>query len=362
MTEKITSDLQTEKFSSDKERLDFLQKSIIECVKKIRKDFNENFSNILEAKTRELGIDPEQLPRRYGREKTKLRRDTQYSRNKKIALIDGLDSLRKEFEQNPMLKDYTPEFNALIDVMRTMFLSQLHVRHKEYKVMVDAPQLQDDEIQEQESLTEDMTESRALIQWYVLQNEHDPEYLKSLFSTFQGSMEELEFKKAWWGVERGLRQEIGVSKLLKKYFNKVTLGEPKEDAHHAIDFWAETKNGTTIIFQSKSTSAFSEDGVYGEQDIDALEKKLSANPYAHVDLKYKRQFDNNEPPTPLVKLKKLQQDIQKAKEYAKNKGIGNPVFYLISCNANNFEDITGNPTGFSIASVSDRLDKISKTE
>ena len=276
--------------------------------------------------------------------------------------IDELDNLRKEFEKNPSLKDYVPEFNALIDAVRTIYLSQLTVKYKEHDVMIGAPQLTDEEIKKQEALREDMTESRALIQWHVLQNEADSEYLGTLFSILRNTMDKLEFKKEWWGTERGLRQELGVLKLLKKDFKKVTPGEPKEDAHYAIDFWTETHNGTTVIFQSKSTSPFLKDGVYSESDVDSLEKEFSTGTYAYVDLKYKQQFSDDERPTPLVKLRNIQQDIKKAKEYAISKGIEKPIFYLIACNANNFEDITGNPIQYATTSVANRLWEISQNE
>src|SRR3990167_8694892 len=129
MPEVIETSLPAEGFSSDRERLEFLEKRIVECIWEIRKDIYKNFSDILEARITELGIDSEQSPRRYGKEKTKLKKDTQCSKNRKLTLIAGLDNLRKEFGQNPMLKNYAPEFNALIDAARTMFLSQLRIRH-----------------------------------------------------------------------------------------------------------------------------------------------------------------------------------------------------------------------------------------
>src|SRR3989344_9590243 len=93
-----------------------------------------------------------------------------------------------------------------------------------------------------------------------------------------------------------------------------------------------------------------------------IEKEFSTGTYAYVDLKYKQQFSDDERPTPLVKLRKIQQDIKKAKEYAISKGIEKPIFYLIACNANNFEDITGNPILYATTSVANRLWEISQNE
>ena len=52
----------------------------------------------------------------------------------------------------------------------------------------------------------------------------------------------------------------------------------------------------------------------------------------------------------------------KAKEYAKSKGIEEPIFYLISCNASNFEDITGDPIEYATTSVVNKLREISRTK
>ncbi len=342
MTEIIESKLQQEKPSTDKERFEFLEKQIVERVQNTAKQVRNEFEEELKARTKERGIDPEQQSGAYKKRRQKLRKELNFYKKINKNIIDGLDTLRRELAQGPKSKDHLPELNALIDAVRTMYLSQLKVKHKEYQVMTGAPQLSDEEIKEQESLTEDMTESRSLVQWYVVQNESDPDYLTDLFNAFRNTMSQLGFENDWRGMERGLRQELGILKLLNKYFKKVTPGNPKEDAHYAIDFWVETNNGSIVILQSKSSFAGLDDGIYSEEQISDLEKELSASPIPPI--KYQKDPSGYElPASDLVKVRKLQQDIKMAKEYAQSRDIKQPHFYLIVSRADNYKEITGEP-------------------
>ena len=270
--ETIESTPQLEGFVSDKERLEFLSNNIVKRVREIEENVREEFNEDLAVRMKDLGIDPMSQPQAQKKEARRLRKEINFSKTVNLAILDGLGDLRRELESNPMLKNYIPELNSLIDAIRIMYLSTQKIKYKEYAVMIGAPQLSDEEIKEQEAMTEDMTESRALIQWYVLQNKSNPNYLKDLFSTLRNSIYRLGFENYWKGMERGLRQELGISKLLQRHFKKVTPGEPKEDAHYGIDFWAETNKGTTIIFQSKSSFLSLSEGIYSEENISDLEK------------------------------------------------------------------------------------------
>ncbi len=160
-------------------------------------------------------------------------------------------------------------------------------------------------------------------------------------------------------MERGLRQELGILKILKKYFRKVTPGKPKEDAHYAIDFWAKTEDGKTIIFQSKSSSLFGRQGIFDEQEMEKKEKELSEVPNPSTN--YRADWSGEGLPVPdLVKIRKFQEDAKKAKAYAMGLGIENPKFYLIVSNANNFEEATGEPLANKNKSLEKELESIAK--
>ncbi|OGN03726.1 MAG: hypothetical protein A2655_04205 [Candidatus Yanofskybacteria bacterium RIFCSPHIGHO2_01_FULL_43_42] len=358
MPETIRSDPPQEKFNTDKERLEFLEKRIVERVQSMANQVRDEFEKDLEARTQEPDIDSENQSQTHEKRRQKLKKGADFYKTTKLNILKGLGDLRRELEQSTRFGDYIPELNALIDAVRTIYLSQLKVKHKEYRVMTEAPQLSDEEITEQERLTEDMTESRSLVQWYVIQNESNPDYLTDLFNVFRNIMSRLGFESNWRGAERGLRQELGVFKILSKCFKKVIPGNPKEDAHYAIDFWAKTNNGTNVIFQSKSSFVRLDDGIYGEEQISDLEKELSASPIASI--RYQKDLSGQEMPTSdLVKVKKLQQDIKKAKEYAQSQGIDNPHFYLIVSRADKYKEITGEPDSQATKSIENDLWQIS---
>ena len=65
------------------------------------------------------------------------------------------------------------------------------------------------------------------------------------------------------------------------------------------------------------------------------------------------------PTSDLVKVKKLQQDIKKAKEYAQSQGIDNPHFYLIVSRADKYKEITGEPDSQATKSIENDLWQIS---
>ena len=341
MIEKIKFQPQPESFESDRERLRFLERSIIKRIREIRKNGYQIYAQTLDTFRIERGIEiGGYIPHEHREEVMKLRDESEKTIDQ--AVIEGLDNFRMELGNNSALKNFIPEMNALIEAARTMFLAKQTIKYKERQFMSGAPELSKEELKKQEALREDMTEGRTLIQWHVLQNENNPEYLKAFDITLKQLLGDTGFKEEWHGMERGLRQELGISKILKKYFKKVTPGKPKEDAHYAIDFWAETEDGKTIIFQSKSSSLFGGQGVFDEQDMQKLERELAEG--SNSDVKYQTGWGGYEPPVPdLVKIRKFQQDAEKAKSYAASLGIENPKFYLIVSSANNFEEITGEP-------------------
>ncbi|OGZ71372.1 MAG: hypothetical protein A2998_01945 [Candidatus Staskawiczbacteria bacterium RIFCSPLOWO2_01_FULL_37_25b] len=58
MTEKIEPNLQAKEFNSDKERLEFLEKNIVEHIQNAISKFRELFQKDLDERIKELGIDP----------------------------------------------------------------------------------------------------------------------------------------------------------------------------------------------------------------------------------------------------------------------------------------------------------------
>ena len=58
MTEKIEPNLQAKEFNSDKERLEFLEKNIVEHIQNAISKFSELFQKDLDERIKELGIDP----------------------------------------------------------------------------------------------------------------------------------------------------------------------------------------------------------------------------------------------------------------------------------------------------------------
>ncbi len=360
MTEKIETNLpqaHQERFESDKERLRFLERNISGRIREVRKSKYGKFLQTYRTYEEEKGIKPGgYITSKYFEEISKLRNEFEKTTNQ--ATIEGLNNLRIELENNPALKNFIPEMNAFIEAARTMFLTKEIIKYKEYQVMTGAPGLSEEEIKKQDILREDMTEGRALIQWHVLQNETDPEYLRIFSVTLKQLLNAIGFKDEWRGMERGLRQELGILKILKKYFKKITPGEPKEDAHYAIDFWAETEDGETIIFQSKSSSPFGRQGIFDEEEMQKLEGELleigDTPEYQTGSGKY------GLPLSGLIKIKKLQKDSAKATQYAESLGIENPKFYLIVSRADNFNEITGEPLSDKNKSLEKELEAIAK--
>ena len=58
MTEKIEPNLQAKEFNSDKERLEFLEKNIVEHIQNAISKFRKLFQKDLDERIKELGIDP----------------------------------------------------------------------------------------------------------------------------------------------------------------------------------------------------------------------------------------------------------------------------------------------------------------
>lgn len=269
------------------------------------------------------------------------------------AVTKALNGLRGELSRDERFKENLAEINALIEAIRIMFVQQWIIKYKEYEFLKGAPDVKPGTIKEQDDMREDLTEARAILQWHILQNEKDPEYLKE----FMGSLDELFSTQGFTdekdSLMRGMVQELGIYKLLKRHFPKVTPATPKEDAHFAIDFWAETKDGKKIMIQSKSSSAFGRDGVFSEDQI----KKLK-NETAQVSDEKLDSYDYwllRRRMSPLVRVKGMEKSVETAKKYAKEKGIKNPEVYFIVARPNNFEYPTGQPIPPLVESLEDQI-------
>lgn len=273
------------------------------------------------------------------------------------SVTKSLQGLRGELSRDERFKENLAEINALIEAIRIMFVQQWIIKYKEYEFLKGAPDIKPGTVKEQDDMREDLTEARAMLQWHILQNEQDPKYLQE----FMGSLDELfdtqGFADEKDSLMRGLVSELGVYKLLKKHFLKVTPATPKEDANFAIDFWAETKDGRKIMIQSKSSSGFKRDGVFNEAQIKKLkEETLLASDEKLDSYEYwllRRRM------SPLVRVKGMEKSIETAKKYAKEKGIKNPEVYFVVARSSNFEYPTGQPIlPFFVGSLEDQIKEL----
>jgi len=331
MKEQIEQNLAVQNFESDQERLDFFRKEIRRTIKKAWRAEQERSQKLLKEAGGLQKLSREQLFE-YRLELDKRREE---------AIENALQELRGEASQNPKLKLHLTEANAMIDAIRIMYLSQGLVKYKEYQLMERAPQMTQEQIREQEVLREDLTENRALIQWYILQLEQEPKHLELFMDSLRRLAGEEGFKSQWGTLERGLLQELGIYKILRRKFKSVISATPKEDAHYGIDFWVETRSGKKVILQSKSSGLFGKGGVFSEGQIRELKLRLEREPGA--TRRYEEPWEGNVFIPGLVRIEKIEKDAEAAKRYAKEKGIENPIFFLIISNPGNFEYPSGEP-------------------
>ena len=187
----------------------------------------------------------------------------------------------------------------------------------------------------QEAIRKELTEGRALIRSQILQNEGNPDYLNKLLDVPRTTLQKCGLGSDWNGLERGLIQELGVYKLLKEHLVNVTPSSPDEDAHHSIDFWAETKKGEKLIIQTKSSSPFPRSGVFSEKEIGEETAYLEADENATA------KYQGPDNLSPLIRGRKFNKDIETAKEYAESIGIGNPDYLLVVVKSDAFKSPTG---------------------
>ena len=308
-----------EQFESDQERLKFLKDTIQEAIKAAYAE-QKNLST-RNKEFWELCDDP--------------------NKHVDFITVEMLNNLRQKLDNDSRLKEYASEINALIEGSRIMFIQNWLRKYKEYQLMEKAPQLSREEIQEQDKMREDITEGRALLQWHILQNEQNPEYLKDFLRTLNNLWGWEGFEKEKGPFFRGLIQELGVYKLLKKHFPSVTTATPKEDAHYSIDFWVGTKSGKTLMIQSKSSGMFGKGGIFNKKQIEKLKGKMEQQNDATTD--YYVDFEGQEYIPPLVRAKRLERSIEEAKEYSEEKGIQEAQYFLVISNSGNFEHLTGEP-------------------
>lgn len=274
------------------------------------------------------------------------------------SITKSLQGLRGELGRDERLKENFAEANALIEAIRIMFVQQWIIKYKEYEFMKGAPTLKPETTKEQDDMREDLTEARAMLQWHILQNERDPKYLQE----FIGSLDELfdtqGFADEKDSLMRGLVSELGIYKLLKRYFPKVTPATPKEDANFSIDFWAETEDGRKIMIQSKSSSAFGWDGVFSEDQIKKLKNKTAQVSDEKLD-SYDYWLLRGRL-SPLARVKGMEKSIETAKKYAKEKGIKNPELYFIIARSSNFEYPTGQPIPPLVEQLEDQIKELAR--
>lgn len=257
------------------------------------------------------------------------------------AVTKTLSELREELSRDERLKENLAEISAIIDAIRIMFVQQWIIKYKEHEFIEGAPALAQETIKEQDNMREDLTEARAMLQWHILQNEQDPVYLQEFIASLDELFDTQGFADEKDSLMRGIVQELGVYKLLKRHFSKVTPATPKEDANFSIDFWAEKKDGRKIMIQSKSSSAFGRDGVFNEAQIKKLKEEIRQRPDGKPDLYENFRLRGNV--SPLVRVKSMEKGIETAKKYAEKRGIKNPALYFIIARSNNFEYPTGQP-------------------
>ena len=143
---------------------------------------------------------------------------------------------------------------------------------------------------------------------------------------------------------------------MKKAFRNVTAATPDEDAHYGIDFWAETETGKALILQSKS-SFFGLKGVISENDVAQLKNTLpgESGDEAH-------DFETVGDVSPLTRLKKVEQDIERARRYAEKTGKRNDGYFVISVNSDSFQYPTGEPKQFTaIKALESQLKALAST-
>lgn len=255
-------------------------------------------------------------------------------------IIEALNRVGNESKLKEEYKDCIAEFNAILELFRILFIQHSLVPYKELKISQDS-QFSPEMVEEQKSLRQNITEARGLIQWYILSQESNRKYLSLFTEKLEELAESIGLKFEARNVLRGIVQEIGIYKMLKRIFAEVSFATPEEDARYKIDFFAKTKSGKNIIVQSKSQSPIigmghrgpeSKEGFFDEDEINRTVKKLEEEK-SHILINTttaERSFDS------LTQMKGLQEDIGIVKEYAKEKGIHDPHYYLAVARPYNF--------------------------
>jgi len=225
----------------------------------------------------------------------------------------ALSKLRREFAEDKVLKEYHAEVNALIDAARLPYLSAMIVKYKERQLMPNPPDLTEPFLRKQNELREDITQTIATLRWYILQNESETDYLYEFLSALEDLWYKLNQEKIGKTLEKGLFQELGAYRILKNYFQEVKPSSPEEDAHFGFDFWVQTKSGKNLLIQSKSSSAFGRAGIFSENEVRELAKKLEGEA---VD----KLFKNSGKWLPdWVRMKRTAKSFEEVKDYVKNK-------------------------------------------
>jgi len=313
-----------ENFENDNVRLKFISRKIHEVIKNTEDVIMNEFHEVIQETMQ--GFRQDSLE------------DLFFQRQRKInsAVAGTLNELGQQLTNNKDLVNYAVEIQTMIEVVRVMFLQRDIIKYKDILIKEGHPGIDSDEIVNQDRLRNDLTEARATIGWYILQNSENLEYLRNFLASIHnllGARFDSGFKTAFF---RGLNQELGVFRLLKDHFPYVRQATQKEDAHYAIDFVVKTKTGRNLVIQSKSSGPFGHGGIFDEKLIKKQTEDLEK---LTEDLKNLGQEDD----TQLNRAKRMVRDTEVAKQYMREIGVENPEFFIIIASPNNFEWPTGQP-------------------
>ena len=254
-------------------------------------------------------------------------------------VVELLDNKGIELASEKEFKEYIAEFNALVESLKILFAHQGIKKYKSIEVE-ENKELTSDFINKQLRLRQDLTEGTALLKWHILQNESNLEYLNTFAKSCHKLASLFGMGKELDGVIRGVNQELGVYKILKKYFKEINFSTPKEDAKYKIDFFGETYSGRKIIIQTKSSIPVTTyrgeymkriEGVFNETWINKMVLSEKNKP---------RKFYGNERDliSPKSAMQSLQDDMEIAKKYSQSKNLGDIKFYLVVASADHFSN------------------------
>lgn len=259
------------------------------------------------------------------------------------TVIETLGRIGNEWKVKEPYDKYLVEFSVMVEFMRILFVQFRLVSYEELK---DSPetQLPENGISQKKEMSQYLTEGRSLLNWFVLKNEKDRQYIAVFFEKILELADDFGLRYEGKTVLRGLVQEIGIYKMLQRNFKDVRSATPEEDAKYKIDFFATTRNGRNLIIQSKSTSPIMIMGHDGPQpresfidetEIHKVARKMESEGTLIERTLYTGGIENS---PALKEMHKLEENIEIAKKYATEAGIQNPEYYFVVAKSNHFHD------------------------